>query len=592
MPKPPLPPPVKPKPRASAEPATPAAEPLAEVERALSILHGRHPEAVRADRETQTAVRAKRAQSDALAEHGHRQERWARLRRLGVSVVLLAAALAAGNSYRRRLTEGTAIHAALAPVAAPYLALGFTPVSPSRFARDRVELTSENASCFVALAPGSLGLVVDRASGVLEGEGSIAWCTCSAGERATVHLRDPARGRGLLVVQADARTVGGDYALPFLAPRPHVIAPPDECSSPSLDAWLGEGRIRMKPSDASLSEDLQKGLTRCGFRPVASVPSSFPFAVVPATSEECTIAWSTVAGDALSLRLEGSGRPLVGVKTAIAFCAQHLAGTTVWREGKGELVVERLLAARVGGTHGLRETATRLGLGPLKTWVPPEELAWDATSTLRASGVSPPEIAASSEGRTVANASLLALSIEGAMVRTDAPSDSTYLCEPPLSLGSSDAVCVQGRPFAWHSVGAVGHAGIAEAAFPFWMQAFAGMVGAALPVELDLLKLGRRLVAEGFEPTTLDGVTEIGNGALVTGRAGDDAVVALQLTRETPWVLPCSEGTPWTLSGEPAIASLAPGAQLKVVCVPRAPAILAERRTVVFRHAVPQRRAN
>src|SRR5580692_8816928 len=119
MPKPPLPPPAKPKPRASAEPAKPAAAPLAEVERALSILHGRHPEAVRADRETQTALRAKRAQSDALAERARRQERWARLRRLGVSVVFLAAALAAGNSYRRRLTEGTAIHAALAPLAAP-----------------------------------------------------------------------------------------------------------------------------------------------------------------------------------------------------------------------------------------------------------------------------------------------------------------------------------------------------------------------------------------------------------------------------------------------------------------------------------------
>jgi hypothetical protein len=512
-----------------------------------------------------------------------------------VSVVLLTAALAAGSSYRRRLAEGTSIHAALAPMAAPYLALGFAPVSPSRFARDQMELTSETASCLVALTPGSESLIVDRASGMLEGEGSIGWCTCGAGERATVHLRDPARGRGLLVVQTDARTVGGDYALPFLAPRPRVIAPPDECSRASLDAWLGEGRAPTNPTDVSIGGDLRSGLTRCGFRPVASAPSSLPFAVVPAASEECTIAWSTAEGDTLSLRLEGGERPMAGVKTAVAFCAKHLASATVWREGKGELVVERVLAVRVGGMHGLRETAARLGLRTLETWVPPEELAWDATSTLRASGVSPPEIAASSDGRAIANASLLALSIEGAMVQTDAPSDSTYLCEPPLGVGSSDAVCVQGRPFAWHSVGAVGHAGIAEAAFPFWMQAFKGMVGGALPVELGLLKLGRRLVADGFEPTTLDGVTEVGDGALVTGRVGDDAVVALQLTREAPWVFPCSDdGTPWTLGGEPVVASLAPGARLKVVCVPRAspPTTLAERRTVVFRHAAPQTKAN
>ncbi len=591
MPKPPAPP--RPRPRPT--PSTPgvllkaAAEPLAEVERALSILEGRHPEAVRADRETQAALAAKRAQTEALAERARREARWTKLARLGVGAVVFAAALVAGNYLKRRLAEGSAVRDALAPIARPYLALGFAPVSfPRFFAQGRIELVVDKESCAIALGSDREGVVVERASGALEADGPVAWCTCGDGERVTVRLRNATRGGGLLVLQVGAREVGGDYGLRFLVPQPRVLAPPDECSGVSLDAWLSDGRAPVTPTDQGLGPELREGLTRCGFNPVASTSRSLPFAAVPVDADACVLVTSTVVDDALSLRLPGGERPLVARRGAIGFCQRRPANVTVWREGRGDVFAERVAAARVGGIHGLREAAARLGVGPLETWVPPEDLAWYATSTLRASGVSPPEIVASNDGATVANSHLLAFSIAGAMVRAEAPSGDAYLCEPPLTMGSKDAVCVQGPALVWHAASAAGRVGVAEAALPFWMQAFATTRrGGALPFELGLLKLGRRLMGEGFEPTVQDGVTELGDGAVVTGRAGDDAILAIQLAGEPPWVSPCSSnGAAWTLDGEPAFTPLAPGAQIRLACTSSAgggPA-RSTRRTVVFRH--------
>jgi hypothetical protein len=267
----------------------------------------------------------------------------------------------------------------------------------------------------------------------------------------------------------------------------------------------------------------------------------------------------------------------------------HATNTTVWHQGTGELVVERVGAGRVGGTHGLREAAARLGLPAGLAWVSDSDLGWDASAALRASGVATPEITVSTDGHAVNHARLLALSISGAMVRADAPQDAGYTCEPPLTNASRSAVCVQSIALPWHTVGAVGNAGIAEAALPFWMQAFAGTTDpAALSTQLSLVKLGRRLAAEGFEATTLDGVTDVEGGAIVVGRDGDDAIVAVQLTRETPWVSPCSTEEAWTLGGDPAVVSLAPGGQVKLGCTPRATGAR-DRRTVVFRHVAAKK---
>ena len=90
-------------------------------------------------------------------------------------------------------------------------------------------------------------------------------------------------------------------------------------------------------------------------------------------------------------------------------------------------------------------------------------------------------------------------------------------------------------------------------------------------------------MAEGYEATTLTGVTETPEGALVTGRAGDDTLVALMLAHEAPWVTPCSDGEAWTLDEEPVVVSLSAGAQVKLACGSRR-GESHDRRAVVFRH--------
>jgi hypothetical protein len=611
MPKPPPPPtskPALPKPRSASPPSVrgtakppgpikpsisapapskPPADNLAEVERALSILHGRHPEAVRAERETQAALDTKRASSEAHVARAAKEEKRTWLLRGAIGVALAAAAAFAWSAYAGRAARGKAVENSLAPRMAPYVSLGFSRVSPSRFALEMIELSAEEPTCFVALSsrsPGDGTLRVERPSGPLEGSDSIAWCTCGA-ERSVASLGTPGSGGGLAVARIAAAELGGDQGLYFLSPRAKVIATPDECSSVSLDAWIDKGHAPVRPDDSRLSPSLRARLGDNGFNAVASAAPEFPFAVVPGVPETCILAWSTAPEDVLSLRLSGGGRAQTEVKGVLGACGEKPKTMTAWRKGTGDLVVEQAPAARMGGIHGLREAAVRLGFARTVTWVSNDDLAWDASSTLRASGVPSPEIAVSTDGSAVPQARVLALSIAGAMVRADGKDDG-YSCEPPLTRNSEHAVCVQGTALAWHVVGAVGKAGIAEATLPFWMLAFSNVTDpAALGVELSVLKLGRRLVAEGFEATTLDGVTETRDGALITGRAGDDAIVAIVLTREAPWASPCSAGDPGasSLEAEPVHVPLAPGAQVKLVCG-AARGETRDRRTVVFRH--------
>jgi hypothetical protein len=569
------------------DPPKAPAEPLAEVERALSILQGRHPDAVQAERETNAALATKKAEAEARAERAGAEEKRRWIWRAVLGSVILVAAAVGWTQYSHRAARAKAVLDALAPGLAPYLSHGFTRWAPSRFAEERVELDVAEPSCFIALAsrsPGDGALRVERPSGALEGHDSIAWCTCSA-ERATALLVDPREG-GLVVLHIGAPDVGGDYGLLFLDPLAKVIAPPDECSHESLDAWIDKS-AQVRANDTALDEEMRGVLARAGFAVAGSVVPTLPFAVVPGAADACAVAWSTSADDLLSLRLPGGERPIADVKGPFGFCASHARKVTVWRKGAGEVVIERVAANRVGGTHGLRELLPRLGLPAVDAWVEDGDLAWDATAALRASGITLPEITVSTDGRAVTHARLLGLSIAGAMVHADAPDSTGYACEPPLTKASRSAVCVQSASLAWHVVGSVGKAGIAQATLPFWMQASSGTTDpAALSVQLSLVKLGRRLLTDGFEATTLDGVTEVEGGALVTGRAGDDAVVAVQLTREAPWASPCSAGDPWSMDQDPAIVSLLPGAQVKLTCTPRAVAAR-DRRTVVFRHLAP-----
>jgi hypothetical protein len=83
----------------------------------------------------------------------------------------------------------------------------------------------------------------------------------------------------------------------------------------------------------------------------------------------------------------------------------------------------------------------------------------------------------------------------------------------------------------------------------------------------------------------LEGVTELADGVRVTGRAGEDAVVAVGIVPKPPWVFPYTDAVPWDLGDAPRVVELRPGATVKLISSPPPNAPLDKRRTIVFRRA-------
>jgi hypothetical protein len=503
--------------------------------------------------------------------------RWVPLGALTFAAVL-------GVFLARQAINQRGVDAKLMPIAGPYLAAGFVMLPASTFDDESLAVAVDRPSCLIALAAaGGADVAVGRPSGTVSGKGSVAWCTCGAEEdRVTV-----SGSSGVRVLRAESRDIGGDYGLLLLEPRPRMLAPARECAGADLDAWLRDGKSRPRVDDGLVDAATRHKLAESGFTVVASAPSAHAFALVPGAKDSCFLAWSADPRDTLTLRLMSGEAPLQKVAAAVGACSEQGATSMVWRDGQGVVMVERVAAGRVGGTHGLRETASRIAPGPMATWVSPKELAWDAAATLRADMISPPEIEISSDGHAVGQARFVAVSTGGASVRPETDSSTAYACEPTLGPRVSDALCVQGVGLAWRLGESETRAGIAEAALPFWMQTFESTVDpSVLALELDLAKLGRRLVAEGFEPTILEGTTELSGGIGILGRPGDDAIVAVDLVRDPARAVPCTDGPSWELLGEPRRVPIRAGAKMTLECPRGAGAPRAEGHAVVFRHVV------
>jgi hypothetical protein len=142
-------------------------------------------------------------------------------------------------------------------------------------------------------------------------------------------------------------------------------------------------------------------------------------------------------------------------------------------------------------------------------------------------------------------------------------------------------VCAALAPRAWQKSGAIG---VAQAPLPFWLTVFADVKDPELPRSVvALLLLARRLRGDGFEPTTRAGVVEEPGGVIVSGRAGDDAVVAVGLASAAPYVFPYSDGVEWHIVEEPRIVKLMPGERVVLSSLEPPSVPLERRRTVVFR---------
>lgn len=561
---------------------------LAEVERALSVLQGRHPELERTRRQDEEARARRVAQADtvARAEIKETRSRYIRLAAIGVPVVALIAFL--GMLGRREMRRREHVE----QVGESFRSVGFANVETSSPSSTGTLETAQEPGCFLALSTDNVPIKVTPGATTADGAlaSPILFCTCASGR---IGLQaDVASGGGLLLMRAESATVGGARAFSFAPFRPaSTLHSDDACNDASLDAWIDAKRYPAAATDGPWlsSWPHRAPLAAVGLRVVADAPPAVPFAVVDVPKESCLLATSSVAGDRLGIRMKGGTMAVSDVSGTLARCAQADGTVLVTHEGKGELVVMLAPAAAVGGLQGLTEVARDNGIVIAASNVPPADRAWDAKQVLLASQVpdatittaNAPEVPADTEARVVA----LSFETANALI-ADTPENTYSYCEPPLDAKMREATCVFSGAQKWRTEsGAEAVGGLARAKLPFWLFA---MQTATDPKALEgmtqLFTLARRLGRDHFTPTTLEALTELPTGVEVLGRAGEDAIVAVGVAPSEPFVYTLTDGPVWTLEGAPRIV---PSRALEKITL-TSPQLKnlppkASRRTVVFR---------
>jgi hypothetical protein len=563
---------------------------LTEVERALSVLEGRHPEHEKIRRQTREAAEQRRSQLD---QELARNARARQGRRLLIAVATAAAAIAAFAAWKLA-ARTRALQAAVDASDADWLARGFTGVATNALTGSRtLDVDLPGSSCFVATSTVEGPLRVQPSGGAaVEGARSVAWCSC---EPAHVGVGAPPGDApaGLSVLRIDAVALGGPLARSWVAFTPGAWGEGGhECADATLDGWIAAHHVPLEaPEAAWLDADAARaGLHRAGLRLVAAIDAPHPFAIVHPGAGDCVLAVAK-SGDALSLRAAGGTWLVSHARGALAWCSSTADPMTVWRDGTGPVAVLEAPATRLGGLRGARECAEAAGvaLPSDATWLRGEDLAWEAGVVLRASGLS--EVTSSplavQPGPPDARVAALVLATDASAVSE--PEGVVIACDPPLAGGARESLCAHSAPVSWFNKKDA-PAGMARGALPVWLSPLEGRheldAIARIP---ELLALTRRLAREGFEPTSLEGVTELPDGVRVVGRAGEDAVVAVGLEPKPPWALPYYEAdkgaVPWDLGDAPREIPLKPGDAVKLTSSPPSTAPLAARRTVVFRHA-------
>lgn len=552
---------------------------LAEVERALSVLKGRHPEHERLSREDAARLAARKAELDRVAQE---EERAVRAKRFKLGVVLVAGTIILGilaAVFRSEVARRSRVD----EITAPFRAMGFSVIDiSSRRAPGALE-SSVDPGCLLAVSTSSAALKVSVGGSKVEGDGPVLFCTCQD-EKVTVETPMPDTSGSVALLRADASRIGGSRAFAFAPLEPKTTAKTDgPCADASFDAWLEAGNYpKATPDQASVPA----GLESSSFASLAVLKSGSPFVVVELPAESCTIALSETPSDALALRFKGApGHALEGAGS-VAWCASAASLAVIEREGKGDVAVVAAPAAKVGGLLGLREIARDANVDLDRAGTPARDRGWDARATLVASAVpealvntaTAPTIAPDVESRIF----VLSVGKPSALV-PDTPPDTYSFCEPMLGTQTTESLCAFSGPVTWRAAPeAMG--GVARAKLPFWLFALQGVDDpAALKVATQLASLARKLKREGFEPTTLEAVTELPKGVEVLGRTGEDAVVAVMLSSTAPYAFPLGDTRRWALGEPPVVVDVQPLSKVVLTSSERKIPPPASRRTVVFR---------
>lgn len=561
-------------------------EDLHEVERALSVLQGRHPEHERARREDEAARKQRSLAIDTVAEEEAKRVRVRRAKIIGVvtPIVLLFAFI--GIFGRREMARRARIDA----VSESFRSAGFTAIDTSLRGSTGAAEANAEPGCLLAVSTGTKEMTVTHGSVALTGTPPVLFCTCAA---ARIAISAPVGGQGgVALLRADTAAIGGSRAFGFAAFKPaSTLALDTACADASLDAWV-EAKHYPPPSpdQAWLTGTAPRvALATAGFRVATTVKGAAPLAVVEVPKDSCLVATSAAVDDRLAIRLKGEPASAVEGRGTIGRCAQAEGVVVVTRASAGELTVLVAPAARVGGELGLRELMTSAGLAPSALGVPAADRAWDAKQLLLASAVpesiidtaSAPDVPKFAEGRVAA----LSLETEAALA-PEIAAGASAACIPALDRHPREAICVFSGEQRWKSPGgdATPIGGLARAKLPFWLYTMKGVSDpAALEAMAKLFAIARSLARQGFSPTTLEALVEQPTGVQVLGRTGEDAVVAVGVAPSDPFVYPLADDVAWTLDEPPQIALVKPLEKVTLVTSLKKLPPIGTRRTVVFR---------
>jgi hypothetical protein len=564
-------------------PATaPAGSALDEVERALSVLDGRHPDFVRAQRETREAALVREK-----ALRAERRRAWQKRAKVAFLTLTALCGIAAAAWFGwQTFARARALSAALDAQSAVFAADGFAILGSSNLITPHeVAVQASGPACFIALTAAPAGeMVVSHGGSVVRHSRSIGWCSCEA-ERVVVDAPPGASSeQGVRILGGDARALGGPQGWALAPARPQLVASGgEECQETVLVSWIADRRFPREAVDGAwLEHGPGAHLSEAGFKTVSGSLVGRTFAVVEAAPGSCMLALRPdKRATPESLLLEDMTGKVIARGPSLLWCDLHGRPLTVRGSGAAAVLVVAAPASRIGGLLGAREWAARAGQPDPTTWVNDEDLTLDAVATLRASAL--PDV---TEGPPRPGARFVALSLRatGTLARDVSPSAAAPECSPSLDSGRLESICAQAGAQQW--LAAAGETlGLAGAPTPFWLDALEDRVDqGALQAELKLLALARRLTSEGFEVTMFSGVTELTAGRIVVlGRARDDAVVAIEIATVAPWVMPYSDAAPWTLDGDPREVPLAPGGRVTLTASPHPEVEAKQRRTIVFR---------
>jgi hypothetical protein len=500
-----------------------------------------------------------------------RHEERLRLRRLRLGVAgaaFVGAGLLAARLVPTMTAGLAATTSAINEAAAPFQSSGFVELR-TVWGVQPTEIPTTKGTCYVAVgaaADGPPTVHVQRGFATVEGRGSVGFCACDGSP-----VKIKAAGKeplALRVLTSPAAAIGGADLFPQQKPRPVTILPETvdrACAEDAIDQFVASRPRRHAPPPSPVTTKL----TAFGARSVGVALPEDAFAVIPATAETCFAAVGREGTEGLALRLPGGARPAQAKQGALVFCTKAARGLSVWRAGTGLVDVYAAPAARVGGALGMRDLAERAGAGPVTTWVPEDELAYDAAATLAASGLSPSSYLESS---ALARAAVIAFSTDARSTAVVDPADPSVVCRPATALGAMQSLCLEARPGAWSPLSGL-PAGSLAAQRPSWFPPSGAFDRPRLERMLDVLSFARRMALAGFELATFGGAQPTPTGARITGRSGEKEVVAIALGPQAPWVVPLSDGAPWTLDDQPKAVSLPPGQAVDLVGVPRSAAI-------------------